>query len=139
MISGIAGYIKSCSHEIKIFGCLPAASPVMAESVKAGKIVEMEISELTLSDATAGGIEPDAITFDFCKKYVDDYFLVSEQEIKEAIHLILEKHHKVFEGASALTVAALLSNQEKFRGENVVLVISGSNISIEKLKDILYN
>ena len=136
LISGIAGYVKSSAPKIKLFGCLPTASPVMAESIKAGEIIEMEIEE-TLSDATAGGIEPGAITFDVCKKYVDDYFLVDEEEIKEAIYLILEKHHKVFEGASALTVAALLRNKEKFRGENVVLVISGSNISIEKLRDIL--
>ena len=138
LISGIAGYMKSSTPEIKIFGCLPTASPVMAESIKAGKIIEMKIEE-TLSDATAGGIEPGAITFDLCKKYVDDYFLVTEKEIKKAISLILEKHHKVFEGASASTVAALLKNKEKFEAENVVLVISGSNISVEKLKDILCN
>ncbi len=132
LISGIAGYMKYSAPEIKILGCLPTASPVMAESIKAGKIIEMKIEE-TLSDATAGGIEPGAITFDLCKKYVDDYFLVTEEEIKKAISLILEKHHKVFEGASASTVAALLKNKEKFEAENVVLVISGSNISVEKL------
>jgi len=136
LISGIAGYIKSFKQKVRVFGCLPIASPVMAESIRAGKITDLEIEE-TISDATAGGIEPDAITLDICQKYVDDYFLVSEQEIKEAIYLILQKHHKVFEGASALTVAALLKHKEKFRRENVVLVISGSNISIEKLKDIL--
>jgi len=139
LISGIAGYIKSSSVPgIKIFGCLPTSSPVMSESIKAGRIIEMETGE-TLSDATAGGIEPGSITFDICKEYVDDYFLVTEKEIEEAIYLILEKHHKVFEGASALTVAALLKNKEKFKGKNVVLVISGSNISIERLKGVLFS
>jgi len=137
LISGIAGYIRYSAPEIKIFGCLPTASPVMYESIKAGEIVEMDTRE-TLSDATAGGIEPGSITFGICKEYVDDYFLVTEREIEEAICLILEQHHKVFEGASALTVAALLKNKEKFTGENVVLVISGSNISIERLKGILF-
>jgi len=132
LISGIAGYMKSSAPEIKIFACLPTASPVMSESIKAGKIIEMNIEE-TLSDATAGGIEPGAITFDLCKKYVDDYFLVTEKEIKKAIYLILEKRHKVFEGASALTVAALLKNKEKFEAENVVLVISGSNVIVAQI------
>ncbi|MBC8457312.1 MAG: threonine/serine dehydratase [Deltaproteobacteria bacterium] len=136
LISGIAGYLKSLNKKIKIFGCLPVASPVMSESIKAGKIIEMETKE-TLSDGTAGGIESGAITFNLCRNYVDDYFLVTEEEIKEAIYLMLKKNHKVIEGASALTVAVLLRNKEKFKDRNIVLVISGCNVSIEKLKNIL--
>jgi threonine dehydratase len=136
LISGIAGYLKSRNKKIKVFGCLPEASPVMYESIKAGKIIEMESKE-TLSDGTAGGIEQGAITFNLCKKYVDDYFLLTEEEIKEAIYLVLSKHHKVIEGSGALPVAALLKNKKRFKNKNVVLVISGSNISIEKLKEII--
>lgn len=61
MISGIAGYLKSIKDDVKVSGCLPENSPVMAESVKANQIVEME-SLPTLSDGTAGGLEPNAIT-----------------------------------------------------------------------------
>lgn len=136
LISGIGGYLKEEKKKIRVFGCQPLASPVMYESVKAGRIIEMK-SEETLSDGTAGGIEPGAITFDLCKKYVDDYFLLTEEEIKEAIYLILEKHHKVIEGASALPVAALLKERKRFKNQNITLIISGSNISIEKLKEII--
>lgn len=80
LITGIAGYVKSENPETKIIGCSPQNSPVMIESIRAGKVVEIE-SKPTLSDGTAGGIEAGAITFDLCRKLVDDMILVSEDEI----------------------------------------------------------
>ncbi|MHB1947873.1 MAG: threonine/serine dehydratase [Gammaproteobacteria bacterium] len=136
LISGIAGYIKSVAKNTKIIGCLPANSPVMAESVKAGKIVEMQ-TLTTLSDATAGGIEPGAITFDICKQFVDDYILVSEQEIKDAINTIIKTHHLIIEGAAGVAVASLIKNANQFQGKNVVVILSGANISYEALKSVI--
>jgi len=57
---------------------------------------------------------------------VDKFILLSEQEIKSALKLILIKHYLLIEGAAALPVAAFLKNKEKFAGQNVVLVISGA-------------
>ncbi len=136
LISGIAGYIKSVSPKTKVIGCLPENSPVMAESIKAGKIIDMETLP-TLSDATAGGIEPDAITFDFCKEFVDDYILVSEQEIKEAIITLIKTQHLLIEGAAGVALASLLKNSKQFQGKNVVVVLSGANISLDALKTVL--
>ncbi|MGB6977047.1 MAG: threonine/serine dehydratase [Gammaproteobacteria bacterium] len=136
LISGIAGYLKVFSPTTKIIGCLPENSPVMYESIKAGHIVEME-TQPTLSDATAGGIEPNAITFEICQQLVDDYILVSEQEIKNAIILLLKTHHYLIEGAAGLALASLLKNAEQFRDKNVVVVLSGANMSVETLKKVL--
>lgn len=136
LISGIAGYLKSMNPNIKIIGCLPANSPVMAESIKAGHLVEMETLP-TLSDATAGGIEPGAITFDICREFVDEYVLVSEDEIKGAIVSILKTQHLLIEGASGVALAAFLKDCEKYSGKNVVVVLSGANISLETLKAVL--
>ncbi len=136
LISGIAGYIKSISPDTKVIGCLPENSPVMAESIKAGKIVDMEILP-TLSDATAGGIETNSITFDFCKAYVDDYILVSEQEIKNAIISLMKTHHLIIEGAAGVALASLLKNAKEFQDKNVVVILSGANISVDTLKTIL--
>src|SRR5579872_4552372 len=109
LISGIAGYLKTVSPNIQMIGCLPENSPVMAESVKAGKIIEIETLP-TLSDATAGGIEPDAITFEICQRYVDDYFLVLEEEIKKAIATLIKTQHLLVEGAAGVALAAFLKN-----------------------------
>jgi len=138
LISGIAGYLKSEDETVEIIGCLPQNSPVMYESVKAGRIIEME-SKPTLSDGTAGGIEKDAITFKICKKYVDDYILVSEDEIKKAIIYILEKHYMLIEGAAALSVASFIKEKERFKNKTVVLIISGLKIGLHTLKGLLFN
>jgi threonine dehydratase len=136
LISGIAGYLKSVSPKIKIIGCLPENSPVMAESIKSGRISDMETLP-TLSDATAGGIEPGAITFEICQKFVDDYILVSEEEIKNAIISLIKTQHLLVEGASGVALAALLKNAQQFQGKKVVVILSGVNISLETLKMIL--
>jgi threonine dehydratase len=136
LISGIAGYLKSVSPQTQIIGCLPENSPVMAECIKAGKIIEMDIKP-TISDATAGGIEDGAITFDFCKKFVDDYILVSENEIKNAIVTIMKTQHLLIEGAAGVAVAALIKAGNKFKDKNVVVILCGANISAETLKNVL--
>ena len=119
-----------------MIGCQPINSAIMFESIKQGKIVAIDSSD-TISDGTAGGIEENSITFNFCQKYVDDFILVSEYEIKKSIIFMLQHHHMLIEGAAALTVSAYLKNKSKFEGKNVVLVISGAKISLEKLKEVL--
>ncbi len=136
LISGIAGFIKSYSPETKIIGCLPEHSPVMAESIKAGAILEMNTLP-TLSDATAGGIEPDAITFSMCQQWVDDFIMVSELEIKNALTTLIKTQHLLIEGASAVALASLIKQAEQFTGKNVVVILSGANISLDTLKTVL--
>lgn len=136
LIAGIAGYLKAVSPKTKVYGCLPKNSPVMAESIKVGQIIDLE-TMTTLSDATAGGIEPDAITFELCKKLVDDYILVSEEEIKDAIISLIKTQHLLIEGAAAVALAALIKNADQFRAKNVVVILSGGNISLETLSRLL--
>lgn len=136
LIAGIASYVKSISPKTQIIGCMPENSPVMYESIKAGKIVEMPTLP-TLSDATAGGIIPEAVTFDLCQQYVDDYILTSEQEIAEAIISLLKNQRLLAEGASGVALGAFLKNAEKFCDKTVVIVLSGGNINIESLKKLL--
>lgn len=136
LISGIAGYLKHKSGKIKIIGCQPSNSPVMYESIKAGKIVEYE-SLPTLSDGTAGGLENNSITFEYCQKYVDDYILLSEEEIKEALKFMYKEHEMIVEGAAALSVAAFIKEKPKFAGSKIVLLITGSKISVERFQEII--
>lgn len=136
LISGIAGYLKSASPRTKIFGCLPENSPVMAESVKASHIIEMKTLP-TLSDATAGGIEPGSVTFPLCQQFVDDYILVSEEEIKNAIIYLIKTQHLLIEGAAGVALASLLKMPHQFHNKNVVVILSGANMSLESLKSIL--
>lgn len=136
LISGIGAYLKESSPNTRIIGCLPENSPVMYNSILANRVVDMETTE-TLSDATAGGIEAGSITFELCQKYVDDYILVSETEIKRAIIAMLKTQHLLVEGAAGVALAALFKNRTRFQNKNAVVVLSGANISLENLKVVL--
>lgn len=136
LISGIAGYLKSVYPEVKIIGCSPENSKVMIESVKAGNILDLP-SLHTLSDATAGGLEPGAITFELCRSLVDDYVTVTEDEIRESLKLFMQKQHMLIEGSAAVAIASYLKTYRRFTDKTVVIVICGANISLKTLKAIL--
>ena len=136
LIAGIAGYLKSENPGTEILGCQPENSAVMHASVKAGQILDLE-SKPTISDGSAGGIEEDSITFPICQELVDDFILLTEDEIISALKLILEKHYLLVEGAGALSVAAFIKQIDRFKGKNVVLILSGSKISLDTLRHIL--
>ena len=136
LAGGIAGYLKALYPKIEVIGCQPINSAVMYESVKAGRILDIE-SLPTLSDGSSGGIEHGSITFDICREHIDDFILLSEEEIAAALRLVIEKHYMLIEGSAALPVAALLQQKKRFEGRRVVLVFSGAHIGIETLKQIL--
>ena len=136
MASGIAGYFKARTPRIQITGCQPLNSPVMAESIKAGKIIRMQ-SLPTLADGTAGGIEEGSITFDICKRCIDDFILVTEEEIATAVRLFLEKFHMLIEGAAALPAACLLKEPSRFENRAIILIISGKKIALDTIKKII--
>ena len=136
LISGIAGYLKSIHPGIEIFGCSPQNSQVMIRSVSAGKILDLP-SLPTISDGTAGGIEPGAVTFNLCRDRVDDYETVTEEEIKESLRKFLQTQHMLIEGAAAVAVAAMEKRRDRLAGKNVIVIICGANISVETLKTVL--
>ena len=136
LISGIAGYLKSIHPGVDIIGCSPQNSQVMIRSVGAGKILDLP-SLPTISDGTAGGIEPGAVTFDLCRELVDDYETVTEDEIKEGLKQFLQSQHMLVEGAAAVAVAAMVKRRDRLAGKNVVVIICGANISLETLKTVL--
>jgi threonine dehydratase len=136
LISGIAGYFKARSPSIRIVGCQPRASRVMYESLAVGRIVEFP-SEPTLADGTAGGIDPDAITFPVCQRDVDEMVLASEEEIAQAMRLAIEKHSMLIEGAAALSIASFRKTRPAYRGQTIVLVVSGKKVSLDTLKTLL--
>lgn len=136
LISGIGTYLRKTWSKIKIIGCQPENSPEMAMSVRAGEYREIK-SKPTLSDGSAGGFEKDSITFDLCQRLVDDFVLISEQEIKNSIRQMIKNHSKLVEGSAAVAVASVLKNPEKYRGQTTVIIICGANIAMEELKKIL--
>ena len=139
LISGIAAWLKAHSPATEIIGCLPEKSPEMYLSVMKGELVMLDEPLPTLSDGSAGGCEPGAITFDLCRELVDDYILVSEEEIADAIRWMADKHHKIIEGAAGVALGAFMKQASRFEGKKVAIVICGANITTETLLKILYS
>ena len=136
LIGGIAVYLKERMPGTRVIGCQPENSAAMYHCVRAGGIVSTEHFE-TLSDGSAGDVEPGSITFPICRDLVDDYILVSEEEIGSAIRFMVEEHHKIVEGAAAVAVASLIKRKDDFRGRTVVIVICGANIAASTLSTVL--
>lgn len=138
LISGIATAIKSKNRSIEIIGVQSEASPVMYESLKAGRILKSEEVKIqdSIADGLSGGIEEGSTTFTIIQKSVNKVILVKEETIKEAIRLLWEKDSQVVEGAGAVGPAVVIENKEQFKNKKTVIIISGGNIDDELFNKI---
>lgn len=134
LVSGLCAYFSDDSSA-DIIGCQPVNASEMYDSIKEGKIVPPSNLD-TISDATAGGIEADALSYHICKEYISGFELITEEDIKKAISFVIKYHQTLIEPSSALPVAALLNSKE-YKGKKVVLVLTGKKIDISLLKEIL--
>jgi len=135
LISGIAAAVRHKNLQIRMVGCSPEASPVMHESVHDGHIVTRP-SLPTLSDGTAGGLEEDAVTFPLCQTLVEDWLLVNEQQIANALKVLYNRDSLVVEGAAGVGVAALLKHTPHFTGQRVAVILCGANVDPEVFQTI---
>ena len=136
LLTGSAGWLKSHNPDVEAFGVSPENSPVMHESMRTKKIVEMETYP-TLADTCGGGVDLDSITLELCQRYVEEIVLLSESEIEESIRLLFEQHRLVVEGSGALAVGGLLKRRERFKGKKVAAVVCGRNVDLEVFKRII--
>jgi threonine dehydratase len=133
LISGVAASVKAALPATRVIGASPANDAAMAASVRAGEIIEIDALP-TISDGTAGGIEPGSITFPLCSELVDDWVLVSEEQICEALRLVIDTEHQLIEGAAAVAVAAAIEAGKANPGQTIAVVSCGANISTSTLR-----
>ena len=136
LIAGIAGFLDAASPKTRVVGCQPRALAIMARSVGVGRLIE-EPSGDSISDATLGLVEQGSITFPVCRACVDEWVLLLEKpDLRSAVRLV-RRSLDIDRGAAALAVAALRCQTDLYRGQTVVLVVSGSHIALPVLRDIL--
>ena len=129
LIGGIAIAVKSQKPTVRVIGVQSTASPVMYESLKAGRIVPAHRHErYTIAEGLVGALEKGSITFSIAQQYVDEVSLVREELIRQAVYLLWKNEKEVVEGSGAAGVALLLENKDSFAGQTVSVVISGGNI-----------
>lgn len=136
LVAGVASVLKARRPDVRVYGCQPAASPVMARSVEAGEILDLP-SAATLSDGTAGGIEAGAITFELCRTLVDEFVLVSEAQIAAAMRACINGDGERLEGAAGVALAGLQASSASIRGQKVAVIICGGNVSPKTLEAVL--
>jgi threonine dehydratase len=126
LISGIATAIKSKKPSCKIIGVQAQAMNAAFQSFKSGKLVNTGKGK-TIADGIAIK-SPSEFTFSILQSMLDDIVTVEEEEISEAILLLIERCKSIAEGAGAVTLAALLHRNLTKKGEKVVLIVSGGNV-----------
>jgi len=136
LIGGIGSYLKAVSPQTEVVGCWPENSPVMLQCMEAGRVLDVP-EQPTLSESTAGGLEPGSVTVEVCRRVIDRKILVTEAEILSAMRLILETEHWLIEGAAAVAVAGYLKDAARYQGKTVAIVICGRNVSPQVLERLL--
>jgi threonine dehydratase len=128
LIGGIGAYLKHASPHTEVVGCWPDNSPVLYESIKAGRILDVA-EQPTLSESTAGGLEPGSVTLEICSRVIDSSILVTEAEILNAMRAVRALRGWIIEGAAAVAMAAFLKNAGRYKGKRVAVIICGANVS----------
>lgn len=133
LISGVAAMIKACRPQTRIVGASPANDPAMFAAVRAGRVVAVDALP-TLSDGTAGAVEPGSITVPLCAALVDEWILVDEDQICGALAAVIDRTHQLVEGAAAVAISAAMSIAAGETSRRRIAVIAcGANISASTL------
>jgi threonine dehydratase len=137
LLGGIAAWLKTIRPSVRVIGVQAEASPALARSLAAGRLVEVAVLP-TLADGISGNVEPGSITWPLVQELVDEVVLVSEDEIADAIRQSYDALRLSVEGSAAVGVAALLNGRsDGLSGKRVCVVITGRNIAAETLREIL--
>src|SRR5580692_2782655 len=131
LIRGIAAAAKQIAPRVKMIGVQAERAPAYFRSWKEDRVVGTETCD-TIADGLATRT-PDGANVRDIKSLVDDVVLVSEEQMLRAIEILLVEEHTLAEPAGAASTAALLNAGSDY-GDNVVLVVSGANISREVLR-----
>ncbi|HWS96164.1 MAG TPA: threonine/serine dehydratase [Candidatus Methylomirabilis sp.] len=129
LVSGIGKYLRERSPHTEIVGCWPENSRVLYECIQAGRILEYP-ETYTLSESTAGGVEPGSITFELARRAIHRSVLVSEDAILEAMRWA-GNCEWIIEGAAGVALAALFQDAGRYQGKTVVVIFCGGNLSPE--------
>ncbi len=134
--SGTSLAAKAINPKIEIIGVQSEQAPAAYLSWKAGKPISSDIMKTFAEGlATRVGFE---MTVEIMKRNLSDFILVSDDEIRQAMRLILEHTHNLVEGAGAASLAAAMKIKERLKGRNVAMVLSGANVTTSTLHQILH-
>ncbi len=136
LISGVATALKGQRPQVRVIGVEPVGAPTMHQSLRQGAPALLDNID-TIAEGLAAPFVGQ-LNLEHVQKYVDDVVLVSDQELAEALRMILARCKVLAEPAGVAGFAALLSRKVSVpQGARVVCVLSGGNVDAERLKQFL--
>ena len=134
LASGVGSFYKQMSPATKIIGVEPAGAAGMKKSLECGEVTELQEVDKFVDGAAVQRVGE--LTFDVCRKVLDDIVVVPEGKICTTILSLYNFDAIVVEPAGALSMSALDYYKDEIKGKNVVCVVSGSNNDITRMEDI---
>ena len=135
LIGGVALAVKGTRADVQVIGVQSAALPAMTRSLEARQRVRVD-SAPTIADGIAVR-QVGSLTLELAQAWVDRVVTVDEEELSNAVLLLLEIEKTVVEGAGAAPLAALLNRPLGLERRSVALVLSGGNIDVTMLSRII--
>ena len=133
-VSGACIVAKGIDPSIEVLAVQSEQAPAGYLSWKQGQIVEAEMNTFAEGIATRSGYE---LAQSIICELLDDFLLVSDEEIHRAIGTLVDKAHTLAEGAGATALAGAIKYPEKVKGKKVAITVSGGNITSEQLSQSL--
>ncbi len=135
LIAGVACAVKETNPHVRVIGVQPARLPSMKVAIAEGHPVTLSPAP-TIADGIAVRRAGEK-TLPLVQKYVDDIVTVDEEEIANAILLLLEREKTLAEGAGAAAIAALINHKTALSGKKVAALVCGGNIDVSLLSRIM--
>jgi len=136
LLSGVATAVKNLKPDARVVGVEPEGACAIRKSLDAGSMVTLDLLD-TIADGLAPPFTGENV-FARVRQYVDDVVLVSDDEIREAVRLVVERLRLVVEPSGGAALAAVLAGRVGVaRGQTVAVTLSGGNVTAERLKQML--
>lgn len=135
LIGGISAALSQLDPSIRVVGVQAKTAATVPESLDKGIPVDIENPQTIADGIATGGISE--LTYSLIEEHVDDIVLVSDEQIAQAILVLLERAKQLVEGAAAAPVAAIFSEELDIEGETVVPLLTGGNIDMSMLQVVL--
>jgi threonine dehydratase len=135
LIAGVGCAVKETNPRIRVIGVQPARLPSMKVALAEGHPVTLSPAA-TIADGIAVRRAGEK-TLPVIQKYVDDIVTVDEEEIANAVLLLLEREKTLAEGAGAAAIAALINHKTSLNGNKVAVLVCGGNIDVSLLSRIM--
>ena len=137
-LAGIGIVLKAINPNIKIYGVQQENAPFIANWFQTKKYPENFSMNPSIAEGIGAEVEKDTITWDYINEFVEDFLIVSEEEIKDSVKWIIKNHKHYVEPSGVVGLAGIIKYPKVFNNYNkVVTILTGRNMSYDKLLKIL--